>query len=202
MSKRLIQNFIALVVGIAIGATATFAFSAHTSRHAANEAVHKMHSARGTCSAVMIAPERAMTAKHCIDMESPQLNVSGRDYVITEAYANSVLDLAVLIVPGAPCPCSTIREEPAREGELAMVVGYPYGIARVTTYGEVQGRFTNPEDKQEYVLVTAPTAPGNSGGGVFDMQGYLMGIMVANDGAYLSLYIETLTVPLKDKREF
>ena len=168
----------------------------HTIRHAVTATVHKMHNARQTCGAVMIAPERAMTAAHCLGMESPVLTIDGVDYPLTEGYAATPRDVAVLIVPGAPCPCAALQGKAVEAGDWVVVVGYPYNLAQVVTYGEVQARIVNPEDGQEYVLATASVAPGNSGGGVFNVNGYLVGITsMSDDRGAMLLFVEVLTVP-------
>ena len=175
--------------------------NAATLREVVAPTVHKMTDGMQTCSAVMLAPGRAVTAAHCTDMTTPTLEVNGVKYPVTEAYANTDRDLAILIVPGAPCPCATVGTIAPNEGDGVAVVGYPYGIARVVTYGEVQARIVNSEDKREYVLTTASGAPGNSGGGVFDSYGYLVGILSMAADGYLTLYVEmqavALTIPTK-----
>jgi S1-C subfamily serine protease len=82
---------------------------------------------------------------------------------------------------------------PMLEGEAIIIVGFPYGMVKVVTYGEVQARFINPDDGREYVLTTAGSLPGNSGGGVFDADGYLVGILAMGDPTgSLTLYVEVM----------
>jgi S1-C subfamily serine protease len=93
-----------------------------------------------------------------------------------------------------------VRGTPGVEGEWVIVVGFPYNVAKVTTYGEVQAHVKNPEDGQDYVLATAPVAPGNSGGGVYDLKGNLLGISSASDPrGQMALYVEVLDISLKDE---
>jgi S1-C subfamily serine protease len=161
-----------------------------------------MHDVGISCSVVMIAPERALTAAHCLGMASPVVTIDGYDYVVTEGYAASPRDIAVLIIPGAPCPCAQVSDIPAVEGDWVAAVGYPYGIARVVTYGEVQGRIVFEEDGQEYLLVTALGAPGNSGGGLFNEHGELIGIVSKGAQGHSLFAVEILTVPLENGVKF
>lgn len=154
--------------------------------------VHKMLDAGGSCSAVMIAPGRAMTAKHCTDMPAPKLIVNGREYVVTEAYSRSDADIAVLIVPGAPCPCAPMGARPVQQDEPVTAVGYPFGAIQVLVSGPVQGRALI--EGQEYIISTVRVAPGMSGGGVFNFKGELVGIISATDSyGYLSAIVEIFT---------
>ena len=163
--------------------------------------VHKMFDpvTRSSCSAVMIAPERAMTARHCIDMPSPLLKVNGEVYAVTEAYGNPDVDMAVIIVPGAPCPCAPVATERAQIDDLIRAVGYPLGLLQIVTEGALQGRATF-EDGKEYLVVTARVAPGMSGGGLFNKQGELVGIISAMDEyGLLVIAVEVLTQTFGDK---
>ena len=174
----------------------------HSLRHAVATTVVEMHGqseeSGGRCSAVMVAPGRAFTAAHCVAMvPNPKVRINGVDYDVSEAYAvENASDVAVLIAPGAPCPCAIIARVPAKVGDKVMSTGYPMRAALVVTYGEVQAlEVTNPEDGNAYVMSTAPTVPGFSGGGVFNDQGHLLGIN-SSTGArgLLSLYGPVLSV--------
>ena len=170
----------------------------HPTRDAVAATVHRMHEEGRSCSAVMIAPERALTAAHCLFMEAPVLTIDGYDYVITEGYAASPRDVAILIVPGAPCPCARVASTPIGDGAPVMTVGYPYGVpVVVVTYGEFQGRLIFPDDGQEYLLLTALGAPGNSGGGVFNEYGELVGIVSKGAQGIFLLAVELFTMTIE-----
>lgn len=151
--------------------------------------VHKMHDPTNSCSAVMIAPERALTARHCMTMDAPVVTINGVDYPVSHAYGNPALDLALLVIPDAPCPCAKPAPVAVKSGEKVMVIGYPYGIGRVVTYGEMQERVVIGD--VVYVMITAPARPGNSGGGVFNEKGELLGIVSLGDmTGYLTFFVE------------
>src|SRR3990167_7735287 len=159
-----------------------------TSVEQAREVVGKFTSAEApgmNCSAVVVAPEIALTAGHCADIPSPQLELENG--LLLPAERVDVIedrDLAVMLVPGLECPCAFIDyDHPALKDEIAYAVGYPFNLIQILTTGYIQGR--DIEDSSEYLLSTTPLAPGNSGGGLFvvrDGYVYLVGITVAYAG--------------------
>jgi len=160
-----------------------------SARNDAAATVHKMHEQGSSCSVVMVAPQEALTARHCMGMTSPVVTIDGVDYPVTYAYGNPALDLALLIIPNAPCPCVIPAAKPIQIGENVMVIGFPYALGRVVTYGEMQERIKL--DGIPYAMITAPARPGNSGGGVFNVKGELLGIVSLGDiNGYLTFFVE------------
>ena len=200
---RSLRNLAYFAVGTFLAAAfmlgTTHAYADHPVRAIVAASVHKMHEEGRGCSAVMIAPERALTAAHCLAMESPSVSIGGYDYPVMEGYAASPRDVAVLIIPGAPCPCVPVADTPLAIGDFVAVAGYPLSIALTVTYGEMQARVLLPEDGQEYLLVTALATSGHSGGGVFNQYGELAGIITTGEPGMFSLAVEliTVTLPLK-----
>lgn len=198
--NRAVRNAVCFLLGIVLAATVGVATADHTARHSANQTTVKMTMQNGDCGAVMVAPERALTATHCLARPNAALHIDGKAYPVFTGFALPGQDVAIIIVPGAPCPCASVRGISGAEGEWAVVVGFPYDVAKVTTYGEIQGHVKNTEDGQDYVLVTAPVAPGNSGGGVYDLKGNMLGIVSSTAPNYhLALYVEVLDIEMKDQ---
>jgi len=140
---------------------------------------------KASCSAVVIAPDTAITANHCGGISDPILILEdGTKLRITTGmrYAPYTDDVAVITVPGLKCPCVPIATEQVRLDEPVLVGGYPMGLAKFVTHGTVQGRIPSPSSMVEYILTDAKVAPGNSGGGMFvvrDGKLELIGIIVA-----------------------
>lgn len=199
---KIVWAGIAGIVLLILLALSVPARAGHTPRHSIAETVHQMHEAGASCSAVMIAPERALTAAHCLGMNAPVVTINGYDYPVLEGYAASPRDIAILIIPGAPCPCARFADTTAEEGDPAVVVGYPWAMLRVVTYGEIQGRIVLEEDGQEYLFVTALVAPGNSGGGVFDKYGDLIGIVSKGAQGHSLLAVEIVSITMSNPRSF
>jgi hypothetical protein len=141
----------------------------------------------GSCSVVVVAPGRALTAEHCrVLLEAGRiegLRVAGMERI-------GDTDSATITVPGLACPCAPMASEPAALGDQVLVVGYPYGAGRVLAWGVVQeDPIVGELAGLRFALV--PVAPGNSGGGVFNASGRLLGIVSMGFKGYPGmLYVE------------
>lgn len=114
-----------------------------------------------SCSAVVVAPGKVLTAAHCLVMHEPV--VDGKK--ITAVTVHKTQDIALLTVPGIQCPCARLApRRPAMEEALTLV-GFLYGDMQLATRGEYQGRVVY--DDLTYGIVSASGGPGTSGGGVF-----------------------------------
>jgi len=140
--------------------------------------------AQVVCTAVMLQPGRAITAYHCIDQDRLTITINGTAYPVAQSYSNPSRDLAILVVPNAPCPCADLRAQPAQIDEEVMLVGWPYGRLQTLVHGHVQGRDVDQATGREQVVSSLDGAPGKSGGGVFDSAGRLLAIttQMAEDG--------------------
>lgn len=130
------------------------------------------------CSAVVIAPEVALTAKHCVDI--PALLVDALPATVSRTHP--LEDVAELSVPGLACPCAKISPNRPALDEALIVVGYLYGELLVVSHGEYLGAVTDPAGLH-YGIIMAAVGPGMSGGGVFRVfvtgEIYLVGIQSA-----------------------
>jgi S1-C subfamily serine protease len=143
---------------------------------------------RSSCSAVVVAPARALTANHCIDIPDMALELNdGSKLAVTVALPDLLgRDLALLIVPDLKGPYAQTTDSRVERDETLYAVGYPFGLGNVLTIGFLQLRVYNLEDGQWYLLSTTHVAPGNSGGGLFVIRDgipYLVGITVAHVGS-------------------
>lgn len=129
------------------------------------QATHELTSQDGSCTVVMVMPETALTAAHCIGNE---LKVNGYNAVVLKI--NHTADLALLGVAGQMCPCVPIAETNPKQDEYVAVIGYPLDLGQVVTEGRVQGLLPDTIEhvRAKYLmLITAPVIFGNSGGPVF-----------------------------------
>lgn len=95
-------------------------------------------------------------------------------------------DIALLeISPGATLPPNVkpalfrdVGKAPLKVGEFVVAVGNPYGYSDNFTHGTIS--HTDRRDLRErhnkFVAIDAPINVGNSGGGLFDMEGRLIGM--------------------------
>lgn len=138
------------------------------------------------CSAVAVAPGKLYTAWHCVEYSAepaPKAVVFAPDgrmhEIVVRRPVQGGSDLAEIIVPTVTCPCMpTLPKGSLKIDEPVVVVGHPYGMpVSILTRGESQGPLTYLQES--YVAITAPVAPGNSGGGTFVVRNgrpYLVGI--------------------------
>ncbi|MQB00679.1 MAG: trypsin-like serine protease [Actinobacteria bacterium] len=158
----------------------------------------------GLGSGVIVANEGrlVLTAKHVT--EGAQKIVVALDdrtkYEGTVVWAAKDADLALIKLKG----CGKLPEEPTLRvrtdpqlGEPIYVIGNPLGVHAILTQGHVASERIDGGD----LFVDVSIAPGNSGGGVFDANGKLIGIVVAavvwrNGGTSVSLSGVNVAIPV------
>jgi S1-C subfamily serine protease len=87
------------------------------------------------------------------------------------------IDVALLQYYGCELPAAPIRTTPLTVGEMVTAVGYPLWLGEITSVGRVLSlSVTPPNQDYEFVTIDAVIAPGNSGGGLFDVAGNLVGL--------------------------
>ena len=127
-----------------------------------------------------------LTNNHVIEGAST-INVTlndGKSYEASLVAADSQSDIAVLKINATGLtPVSFADSESLSVGDLAVVIGNPLGtLAGTATDGIVSGlerEITLDGKSMTLIQVSASVNPGNSGGGVFDQQGNLIGLVVA-----------------------
>lgn len=118
------------------------------------------------CSAVVVAPEHLLTAAHC---DTGKYDVLKKD---------ESKDLMLIRIKGLELPVyARIAESRPEVDDLVFLVGYPLarGI-QFKTFGTVQDPDFMLEDGTRYIVHTAPSIFGNSGGPLFNAKGELVGI--------------------------
>ncbi len=134
----------------------------------------------------VVAPDRVLTNHHVIDGCARILarTSDGRWLAATvQGQADARLDLALLAVPGNPGPTLAFRGTPAvRRGEGVVAYGFPLsGLLSSDpklTRGEINA-FGGIGNDQTRFQISAEVQPGNSGGPLLDMQGNVVGVVVA-----------------------
>jgi S1-C subfamily serine protease len=165
---------------------------------------------RYVCAGVWVADEWILTANHCLvdeaddgsitDVPSAAFEIAesiGFHYRAEVVFRDPEHDLALLRAKTWPIHrTAVIAYESPAPGTHVHVVGHPGGFLYTYATGQVMApvrhdaRLPDGPDLQ----VQVPVAPGNSGGGAFDDEGHLVGLM---DGMLETLPGEGFFVPVE-----
>ncbi len=90
-------------------------------------------------------------------------------------------DVAALVVEASRLPAIGLgRSSGLRPGEWVLALGHPWSVPGVATAGVVIGAGADlpdaPDSGQEWIAVSLPLRPGNSGGPLVDAAGRLVGV--------------------------
>ncbi|MCA9070076.1 MAG: trypsin-like peptidase domain-containing protein, partial [Planctomycetaceae bacterium] len=141
-------------------------------------------------SAVSIGPSTAdqelfLTAAHCVagKIHRLEIGIQRQWYPATVlARKENQADIAVLGVrsPGVPIQAVKLAETGVAQGSQVTLTGFPNGGAYRRREGTViPSRYRNYD-----LVVNLPSVPGESGGGIFNSQGELVGITSATAPAH------------------
>lgn len=165
--------------------------------------------ARAFCSGVWVGEDEILTAAHCVSDQEigdaidyvtrGDLSANDGDELETLRIAkldarDEDRDLALLRVKFAPAHPIPRVASTVTVGQPTQTMGHPLGLWWSYSTGSVSalrfGTFILPIPAW-WVQTTAPISPGNSGGGLFDADGNLLGIChgSATRGQNLNLYV-------------
>jgi len=131
----------------------------------------------GVGTGVAVAPGVIATACHVTARASTLRVVSnGERMQVSSQRAMVTRDLCLLDVPGAAqVPPVPLRETPLKPGEELVALGYILGAAPRVSNGTVLR--LHEHDGGRVIQSTTPFTSGASGGGMFDRDGRLVGLM-------------------------
>ena len=162
------KNLLSALLSVTLAITPMLSFAQSKVSYALPRAVvGLLEGAYGSCSGVVVAPERVLTAYHCKDAASDTFD--GKKTEVLREIPD--YDLLLLKVEDQTCPCVPVGIEPALDSDV-IAVGNPLGIHQVVTEGAYQGKFKNPK-APEIVgssVFSAQAEGGFSGGGIFQQQ--------------------------------
>lgn len=161
------------------------------------------------CAGTRVAWDKVLTAYHCIvaavlDQKTLEL-VAAMDPTLTnveiEGMASMPMgvisrggdrvqtshplrwdahhDLALVSVPPSLEPIATIDASALRAGQRVFAIGHPLGIEYAVTAGIVSNPTREDGDGGVWTLVDLVTHGGNSGGGLWNERGQLVGVCSA-----------------------
>jgi len=135
---------------------------------------------RSQGSGVIVRPSGLIVTNHHVIGGSDRVEVvtATRQSIQAEVVArNEAEDLAILRPVGTAGPGVELADDTAgapASGTTVFAVGSPFGLQNTVTAGVVSA--FRQEDGQPLIQFDAPVNPGNSGGGLFDLDGRLLGI--------------------------
>ncbi|KAB8143353.1 PDZ domain-containing protein [Chloroflexia bacterium SDU3-3] len=138
---------------------------------------------RQSSSGVVFADERVLTADHTLEREE-DLTIETHDGRTLPAHLigrDPATDLAVLHVPGLGLAPATTPEQPARVGQMLLLVGRPSPGGAMASLGIVSAaggpvRSRRGAMLERYIQTDATPYPGFSGGAMIDAHGAVLAI--------------------------
>ena len=143
---------------------------------------------QGTGSGVVVAKGYVLTNYHVIeDATSLEVTIEEQKYPAQLMGTDEAKDLAVLFVDGLPLEPVVLGDSDVLQiGDWAICIGNPLGFSGTTTVGvisalnrEISGNATDAYGKRTtnvMIQTDAAINSGNSGGGMFNVAGELIGI--------------------------
>ncbi|MGH8719486.1 MAG: trypsin-like peptidase domain-containing protein [Burkholderiales bacterium] len=127
-------------------------------------------------SGVMVAPEAIVTNCHVTrDAQRIDIVKAGATYQVRAQKSDLKHDVCVLLVPTANLPVVEISRAKPRVGQQVIAMGYEGGLGPRFTGGEVKALYDF--DGGAVIQSTASFQSGASGGGLFDGDGKLIGLI-------------------------
>lgn len=129
-------------------------------------------------SAVLIAPERLLTNCHVVRNASQIRASRGKEsWLASVDMGDSYLDLCLLKLPGhTGKPVPVAEPEGIKVGQSVYAAGYSGGLFTVNE-GHIKGLYNCPCGGGKVIQTSAQFNPGASGGGLFNADGELVGIL-------------------------
>jgi S1-C subfamily serine protease len=133
------------------------------------------------------------TNAHLIrDIKELWVERAGKKYPAAVVYVDDILDLGLLLVETGEIPkIKVLGFEHSRIGQRVYAIGSPLGLENTITDGIISGKRTYSGVR--VIQTNAPISKGNSGGGLFNKDGSLIGVTTFKrpDGENLNFAIDS-----------
>lgn len=131
----------------------------------------------GQGSAVIIGEGQVVTACQVVNEgKNGQVRQSGRTFKATLGYTAPDRNLCQLNVPQLSAPPVILgAAKNLKSGQRVYAIGVPGGQKPVLSEGAISR--LRPYEGSQYIHISAAISPGSSGGGLFNDQGQLIGIL-------------------------
>ena len=144
-----------------------------------------------------------VTNAHVVRNRSPEVILPDGDVRPARILAlDRHRDVAALVVEASQLPAIGLgRSRDLRPGEWVLALGHPGSVPGVATAGVVIGKGADlpdvPNSEQDWIAVSLPLRPGNSGGPLVDAAGRLVGVNTMMVGLEAGM-----AVPVDDVKRF
>lgn len=135
----------------------------------------------GDCSATYVGPKLLLSASHCFVMDSGPITINGKAGEIV-SIRHDGHDLAVVVVTVESPHWAKVGKK-AQQGDAVFYYGNPNSLRDLLRRGYVIGVY---EDR---TLVDMQVGRGDSGAGVFNRKGELVGVMASIFSAPPSFHV-------------
>lgn len=127
-------------------------------------------------SGVAVGPELVVTNEHVVaDGKTIKVRHGTRTWTATLSVCSPQSDLCLLSVPDLDAPVVPLRRSTIAPGERVYALGAPEGLELTFSEGMISAVRVGPSG-QRLIQTSTPISHGSSGGGLFDIQGRLVGI--------------------------
>ena len=134
----------------------------------------------GQGSGVIVQPQGLIVTNNHVIKNATRVGIvtsSGANIPADVVAADEFQDLAILRPAGSPGVGIRLAEDgsgPPKIGSTVFAIGSPFGYQNTVTTGTVSA--LREDQGRPLIQFDAPVNPGNSGGGLFDLDGRLVGI--------------------------
>lgn len=128
----------------------------------------------GFCSGTAIGPHAILSATHCFG-GSPSIVIDGKPVVITGSISDGH-DHTILFVDRLFDAYASIGRAPL-QGDPVFILGNPGGMPDLYRAGHVAGNAPGVVNGATLTLYDMQDFPGDSGSGIFDADGQLVGVI-------------------------
>lgn len=159
------------------------------SQHVVKVQVSLHNGAYGMGSGVAIGDDQVVTNCHVVaNAQSISINTQGENFAATALKADWHHDVCILKVAGLKAPAATIASSETLQYEQPVyTVGFANNSPRAnSTSGAVKGLY--PMDDSVIVRASNAFRMGDSGGGLFDENGHLVGIVTVKSPGRNAFY--------------
>ncbi|HSQ02967.1 MAG TPA: serine protease, partial [Burkholderiales bacterium] len=132
-------------------------------------------SATNQGSGIVVSHGSVVTNCHVIEDAARIVVISQQQEIDASAgAADADRDLCALSVPKLAAPAARLAPGRLRVGQRVYAIGAPEGLELTISEGLVSS--IREFEGSQYIQTSAPISAGSSGGGLFDVEGHLVGI--------------------------